>query len=83
MTSLASSLNISIAEAREISRETDCVFTSNFADGQLDGENNFKPVLYQWFNSDYRRGYLIGIAKRISVKNALICGVEINKIALF
>lgn len=83
MTSLANVLNISVAEAREISSEKDYDLTSNFSDGQLDGENNFEPVLYQWFNSDYRRGYLIGVAKRIRVEDASICGVEMNKIALF
>ncbi len=82
MKSLANSLDISIAQAVEISNEINHNYTSNFADGLLDGENNFQPVVYQWFNSDYRRGYLIGLAKRISIDDALICGVA-NKAILF
>ena len=43
-------------------------FTSNFSDGICDGENNFEPIAYQWFNSDYRRGYLVGVARRMGIK---------------
>jgi hypothetical protein len=52
----------------EIDTIYDYQFTSNFSDGICDGENNFKPITYQWFNSDYRRGYLVGVARRMGIK---------------
>jgi hypothetical protein len=52
----------------EIDTIDDYQFTSNFSDGICDGENNFKPITYQWFNSDYRRGYLVGVARRMGIK---------------
>lgn len=54
--------------SREIDTIHDYQFTSNFSDGICDGENNFKPITYQWFNSDYRRGYLVGVARRMRVE---------------
>jgi hypothetical protein len=78
-------LNISIADARELGSEVDYDLTSNFSDGELDGENNFEPVTYQWFNSDYRKGYLSGIAKRIGIdgiEHTPIYSIEMDKIFL-
>jgi hypothetical protein len=90
MNSLINILNISIADAKELGQEFDYdYFTSNFADGESDGENNFEPVAYQWFNSDYRKGYLMGVAKRIgmeciedTVNNNIEMDVEMNKVFL-
>ena len=65
---------------KEIKVNLDYDFTSNFSDGRLDGENNFEPITYQWFNSDYRQGYLTGVARRIGVECAHIYGVELNKV---
>lgn len=89
MNSLINILNTSIADARELGQEFDYDFTSNFADGESDGENNFEPVAYQWFNSDYREGYLMGVAKRIGmecieerVNNDVEMDVKMNKVFL-
>ncbi|MEO0014220.1 MAG: hypothetical protein RLZZ535_2609 [Cyanobacteriota bacterium] len=82
MDSLIDMLNISIADAKEIGQEFDYDFTSNFSDGESDGENNFEPIAYQWFNSDYRKGYLSGIAKRIGMKDVSIYSVETNQVFL-
>lgn len=89
MNSLINILNISIADAKELGQEFDYDFTSNFADGESDGENNFEPVAYQWFNSDYRKGYLMGVAKRIgmeciedTINNSVEMDVEMNKVFL-
>ena len=71
-------LDISVAKARNF-EEINCNFTSNFADGVLDGENNFEPIAYQWFNSDYRQGYLRGMAKRID-RQAQIDGAKTENI---
>ncbi len=60
--------------------QVDCNFTNDFSDGKLDGENNFEPIAYQWSNSDYRKGYLIGIAKRIGIEYTLIHNVKTSKI---
>ena len=65
---------------KEIKVNLDYDFTSNFSDGKSDGENNFEPIVYQWFNSDYRQGYLAGIARRIGVECAHIYGVKLNKV---
>jgi hypothetical protein len=82
MDSLINMLNISIADAKELGSEVDYEFTNNFSDGESDGENNFEPVAYQWFNSDYRKGYLSGIAKRIGIECTPIYSVEMNKVFL-
>ena len=71
-------LDISVAEARKLEK-INCNFTSNFADGELDGENNFEPIAYQWFNSDYRQGYLRGMAKRID-RQARIHGIKAKNV---
>ena len=47
----SSLFNISLAEIQKISQHDDYYFTSNFSDGFSDGENNFEPIVYQWFNS--------------------------------
>lgn len=73
-------LNISLAEITRFLQETECSFTSNFSDGFSDGENNFEPIVYQWFNSDYRQGYLLAIAKRIGVEYALVYDIETKQI---
>jgi len=65
---------------KEIEINLDYDFTSNFSDGRSDGENNFEPIAYQWFNSDYRQGYLIGVARRIGVECSLLYGVELKKV---
>lgn len=65
---------------QEIKVHLDYDFTSNFADGKSDGENNFEPIAYQWFNSDYRQGYWAGVAKRIGMECALLYGVELSKV---
>ena len=62
------------------SEEIDCNFTNNFSDGKLDGENNFKPIAYQWSNLDYRKGYSIGMLKRMGLKYTLIHGAKTSKI---
>ena len=62
------------------SEEIDCNFTNDFSDGKLDGENNFKPIAYQWSNLDYRKGYSIGMMKRIGIEYALIHGAKTSKI---
>ena len=62
------------------SEKIDCNFTNNFSDGKLDGENNFKPIAYQWSDLDYRKGYLIGMLKRIGIEYALIHGAKTSKI---
>lgn len=80
MNFLLNLLNISVADVKEFEPEVDYEFTSNFSDGKSDGENNFEPIAYQWFNSDYRAGYLLGVAKRIGIEYALIYDVEMNKI---
>jgi hypothetical protein len=82
MDSLIDMLNISIADVKELGQEVDYDFTSNFSDGESDGENNFEPIAYQWFNSDYRKGYLSGIAKRIGIEDAQIYGAEMNQVFL-
>jgi hypothetical protein len=89
MNSLINILNISIADAKELGQDFDYDFTSNFADGESDGENNFEPIAYQWFNSDYRKGYLMGVAKRIGMEciedkanNSVEMDVEMNKVFL-
>lgn len=74
------SFDLSVAEVKEIGREFEHNFTSNFADGESDGRNNFEPIAYQWFNSDYRRGYLAGVARRVGIEHALIYGVEMDKV---
>ena len=61
----------------ESKREIKYEFASNFSDGKSDGENNFEPIAHQWFNSDYRQGYLIGMAKRINA-NAKYFNVEVK-----
>lgn len=61
-------------------QEVDYNFTNDFTDGKLDGENNFEPIAYQWSNSDYRRGYLIGMAKRMGIEYTLIRGVNTSKV---
>lgn len=65
---------------KEIEVNLDYDFTSNFSDGRSDGENNFEPIAYQWFNSDYRQGYLAGVARRIGVECAFIYEVGLDKI---
>lgn len=82
MDSLIDMLNISIADAKEFGQQVDYDFTSNFADGESDGENNFEPIAYQWFNSDYRKGYLSGIAKRIGIECTSIHSQEIDRVFL-
>ena len=62
------------------SEKIDCDFTNDFSDGKLDGENNFKPIAYQWSNIDYRQGYLIGMMKRIGIEYTLIHGAKTSKI---
>ena len=74
--------NISLAEIQKIVQDTECHFTSNFSDGFSDGENNFEPILDQWFNSDYRQGYLVGLAKRIGIEYALIYDQETKRVLL-
>ena len=49
--------------------QIDSNLTDDFSDGKLDGENNFEPVAYQWSNLDYRKGYLIGMAKRMGIES--------------
>ena len=78
MNSLTNLVDISVAEVKKL-ESIDCCFTSNFADGKSDGENNFEPILYQWYNSDYRRGYLLGMAKRIS-NGTQVSGIERDKV---
>ncbi|MGF1591161.1 MAG: hypothetical protein ACFCU7_18310 [Pleurocapsa sp.] len=80
MNSLTNLLSISMADARELGKQVDYDFSSNFSDGKSDGENNFEPIAYQWLNSDYRKGYLIGLARRIGIERAYIYGVEIAEI---
>ena len=82
MNSLLDLSDISIAEVGELTPESSYDFTSNFSDGQSDGENNFEPIVYQWFNADYRRGYIVGVAKRIGMEHALIYGAEIDKVII-
>ena len=65
---------------KEIEVNLDYDFTSNFSDGKSDGENNFEPIAYQWFNSDYRQGYLAGVTKRIGIECGLTYGFELNKV---
>jgi hypothetical protein len=72
MSPLTKLLDISIAEAVELEQQVDYKFTCNFSDGELDGVSNFEPIAYQWFNSDYRKGYLVGVAKRISTEYAKV-----------
>ncbi len=72
MSPLTKLLDISIAEIVEFEQQVDYKFTCNFSDGELDGVNNFEPIAYQWFNSDYRQGYLVGVAKRISTEYAKV-----------
>jgi hypothetical protein len=79
-------LDISVAEAKELGQKVDykfTKFTSNFSDGKSDGENNFKPIACQWFNSDYRQGYLLGIAKRTNWGHPLTEDRSINTILDF
>ncbi len=80
MNSLTNLLDISMADAREFGEKVDYDFTSNFSDGKSDGENNFEPIAYQWFNADYRKGYLIGLARRIGLECAYVYSVEMDKI---
>jgi hypothetical protein len=61
-------------------QKIDCNFTNDFSDGKLDGENNFEPIAYQWLNSNYRKGYLIGMAKRIGIEYTLIHSVKTSKV---
>ena len=61
-------LNILVADVEELRQKSNHDFASNFFDGQSDAENNFEPVTYQWFDSDYRKGYLLGMAKRIGIE---------------
>jgi hypothetical protein len=82
MNRLRNPLNMSIAEAKELGQKVEYQFTSNFSDGKSDGENNFEPVAYQWFNSDYRQGYLLGIAKRIGIEYAVIYDVILNSVSV-
>ncbi len=72
MSPLTNLLNISIADVVKIEQQVDYKFTSNFSDGELDGKDNFEPIAYQWFNSDYRQGYLVGVAKRIGTEYAKV-----------
>ena len=78
MNSSTNLLNISVAKVKQL-ESIECHFTSNFADGKSDGENNFEPILYQWYNSDYRLGYLLGMAKRIS-NSTQVSGMETDKV---
>lgn len=68
MNSLTNFFDISVADAIELRQTANYNFTSNFSDGELDGFNNCKPIVYQWFNSDYRQGYLVGVAKRKGIE---------------
>lgn len=68
------------AYLQRIKVNLDYEFTSNFADGKSDGENNFELIAYQWFNSDYRQGYLAGVARRISIECAHFYGVELSEV---
>ena len=79
MNTLLGSFDISVTQVTESKQEESYEFTSNFFDGQSDAENNFEPVTYQWLNSDYRQGYLLGMAKRIGIECKLIYGVEMEK----
>ena len=78
MNSSTNLVGISVAKVKKF-EPIDCYFTSNFADGKSDGENNFEPILYQWYNSDYRRGYLLGMSKRIS-NYTQVNGIKVNNI---
>ena len=60
--------------------QIDSKFTNDFSDGKLDGENNFEPVAYQWSNLDYRKGYLIGMAKRIGIGYTLVHNAKTSKV---
>lgn len=82
MNTLLGSFDISVAQVRESRQEGNYDFTSNFFDGQSDAENNFEPITYQWLNSDYRKGYVLGMAKRIGIECALTYGVEMDKVIL-
>jgi hypothetical protein len=70
MSSLINLLDISVTDAVELEQKINYNLTTNFSDGELDGINNFEPIAYQWFNSDYHKGYLVGIAKRIGTEYA-------------
>ena len=72
--------DISIADAIELGQGANSDFSSNFSDGRSDGKNNFEPIAYQWFNSDYRRGYLTGVAIRIGIEYAQIYDVDSDKV---
>ncbi|MGD1920846.1 MAG: hypothetical protein ACFCAD_19365 [Pleurocapsa sp.] len=63
-----------------LAQEIDNNFTDDFTDGKLDGENNFEPIAYQWSSPEYRKGYLIGMAKRIGIEYTLIRGVNTSKV---
>ena len=78
MNSSTNFLDISVAEVKQF-ESINCYFTSNFADGKSDGENNFEPIVYQWYNSDYRRGYLLGMTKRIS-NSTQVSGIKADKV---
>lgn len=73
-------LNASLAEIQDFAPEIEGDISSNFSDGFSDGENNFEPVLYQWSDPDYRRGYIAGMAQRIGIEYALIYDTEMNRV---
>ena len=37
---------------------------TSFSDGKYDGELNIEPEPYQWFDPNYRKGYLAGVTNR-------------------
>lgn len=96
MNSLTNPLNVLVVDIEELeqiqhslspkcdseisAQKVDGNFTNDFSDGKLDGENNFEPIAYQWLNSDYRKGYLLGMAKRIRNGYTLGDGIKTSKV---
>lgn len=39
---------------------------TTFLDGKYDGELDIEPQPYQWFNPNYRKGYLAGVTARFN-----------------
>lgn len=80
MNSLIQLPHISDTNTKKVELEVNYDLTTDFTDGKLDGENNFEPIAYQWSNSEYRQGYLIGVAIRLGIEYALIQDIEMNQV---
>ena len=51
---------------QEISKHYKERLHTTFSDGKWDGELDIEPQPYQWFDPNYRKGYLAGVTARFN-----------------